>query len=300
MITVSTLNNTPAGTAATATTTGNTLGQDEFLTLLVAQLQNQDPLNPTDATEFTAQLAQYSQLEQLFNLNDAMDGLTAAQASSQKVSALSLIGKEVVVEDSHFPFDGAPTRIGYRVDGPATDISLQIRNSAGATVATIKATETGPGEHFLTWNGLDQNGVPLPDDTYQLAVTAKSASADATVTVAPLVRTTVTGVDLSGSEPLVVTRTGEFLVSAIRGVYEGEATTTAATATAAKETASPTAATESGTANGDAAADTAGSAADLGDESVPAPTGDEPAAAATTLAGDPAGAIETVNGTTAK
>ena len=180
MITVSALNNTAAGTAATAAKTDNTLGQDQFLTLLVAQLQNQDPLNPTDATEFTAQLAQYSQLEQLFNLNDAMDGLTAAQTSSQKVSALSLIGKEVVVEDTHFPFDGAPTRIGYRVDGPATDISLQIRNSAGATVATLNAGDTTPGEHFLTWNGLDQNGAPLPADTYQLAVTAKGASADAT------------------------------------------------------------------------------------------------------------------------
>ena len=298
MITVSALNNTAAGTAATAAKTENTLGQDQFLTLLVAQLQNQDPLNPTDATEFTAQLAQYSQLEQLFNLNDAMDGLTAAQTSSQKVSALSLIGKEVVVEDTHFPFDGAPTRIGYRVDGPATDISLQIRNSAGATVATLNAGDTTPGEHFLTWNGLDQNGAPLPADTYQLAVTAKGASADATVTVAPLVRTTVTGVDLSGSEPLVVTRTGEFLVSAIRGVYEGEATAAAAT-TAAEETASPIAATESGTAAGDAAAETAGGAADLVDEGVPTPTGDEPAEAATTLAGDLAGAIDTGTGTTA-
>ena len=298
MITVSALNNTAATPAATAAKTDNTLGQDQFLTLLVAQLQNQDPLNPTDATEFTAQLAQYSQLEQLFNLNDAMDGLTAAQTSSQKVSALSQIGKEVVVEDSHFPFDGAPTRIGYRVDGPATDISLQIRNSAGATVATLNAGDTTPGEHFLTWNGLDQNGAPLPADTYQLAVTAKGASADATVTVAPLVRTTVTGVDLSGSEPLVVTRTGEFLVSAIRGVYEGEATT-AATATAAEETAGPLAATGSGTAAGDAAAETAGGSADLVDEGVPAPTGDEPAEAATTLAGDLAGAIDTGTGTTA-
>ena len=298
MNTVSALNPAAASAAATAAKTENTLGQDEFLTLLVAQLQNQDPLNPTDATEFTAQLAQYSQLEQLFNLNDAMDGLTAAQTSSQKVSALSLIGKEVVVEDTHFPFDGAPTRIGYRVDGPATDISLQIRNSAGATVATLNAGDTTPGEHFLTWNGLDQNGAPLPADTYQLAVTAKGASADATVTVAPLVRTTVTGVDLSGSEPLVVTRTGEFLVSAIRGVYEGEATT-AATATAAEETASPIAATVSGTADGDALAETAGDSADLVDEGVPAPTGDEPAEAATTLAGDLAGAIDTGTGTTA-
>jgi flagellar basal-body rod modification protein FlgD len=293
MNTVSALNPTAAGMAATAATPENTLGQDEFLTLLVAQLQNQDPLNPTDATEFTAQLAQYSQLEQLFNLNDAMDGLSAAQTSSQKVSALSLIGKEVVVEDTHFPFDGAPTRIGYRVDGPATNISLQIRNSAGATVATLNASDTTPGEHFLTWNGLDQNGAPLPADTYQLAVTAKSASADATVLVAPLVRTIVTGVDLSGSEPLVVTRTGEFLVSAIRGVYEGEAAaTTADIAPAGEET-------EAAAATGDLPADTGASDTATADELPPDGTGEDTVAAAAPPTNDQAGAIGTATGATA-
>ncbi len=282
--------------AATAATPENTLGQDEFLTLLVAQPQNQDPLNPTDATEFTAQLAQYSQLEQLFNLNDAMDGLTAAQTSSQKVSALSLINKEVVVEDSHFPFDGAPIRIGYRVDGPATDISLQIRNSAGATVATLNASDTTPGEHFLTWNGLDQNGAPLPADTYQLAVTAKSASADATVLVAPLVRTIVTGVDLSGSEPLVVTRTGEFLVSAIRGVYEGEAAATTADIAPAGE---ETEAAEATAATGEQPADTGAGDAATTDELPPDAAGEDTVAAAAPLTGDQAGAIGTATGATA-
>ena len=296
MNTVSALNPTAAGMAATAATPENTLGQDEFLTLLVAQLQNQDPLNPTDATEFTAQLAQYSQLEQLFNLNDAMDGLTAAQTSSQKVSALSLINKEVVVEDSHFPFDGAPTRIGYRVDGPATNISLQIRNSAGATVATLNAGDTTPGEHFLTWNGLDQNGAPLPADTYQLAVTAKSASADATVLVAPLVRTIVTGVDLSGSEPLVVTRTGEFLVSAIRGVYEGEAAATTADIAPAGE---ETEAAEATAATGEQPADTGAGDAATTDELPPDAAGEDTVAAAAPLTGDQAGAIGTATGATA-
>lgn len=296
MNTVSALNPAAASAAATAAKTENTLGQDEFLTLLVAQLQNQDPLNPTDATEFTAQLAQYSQLEQLFNLNDAMDGLTAAQTSSQKVSALSLINKEVVVEDSHFPFDGAPIRIGYRVDGPATDISLQIRNSAGATVATLNASDTTPGEHFLTWNGLDQNGAPLPADTYQLAVTAKSASADATVLVAPLVRTIVTGVDLSGSEPLVVTRTGEFLVSAIRGVYEGEAAATTADIAPAGE---ETEAAEATAATGEQPADTGAGDAATTDELPPDAAGEDTVAAAAPLTGDQAGAIGTATGATA-
>ena len=207
-------------TTATKTSTSNTLGQEQFLTLLVAQLQNQDPLNPADATEFTAQLAQYSQLEQLFNLNDAMDNLATAQTNSQKVAALSLMGKEVVVEDSEFSFDGTPTQLGYAVDGPASEITLQIKNSAGAIVATIQASETGKGEHFLTWNGTDSSGNALAPGEYRVVINAKSASADATVEVSPLVRTKVTGVDLSGSDPMIITKTGEFTIASIHGVYD--------------------------------------------------------------------------------
>ncbi len=238
-------------TASTTTKTSasNTLGQEQFLTLLVAQLQNQDPLNPADATEFTAQLAQYSQLEQLFNLNEAMDGLATAQTNSQKVSALSLMGKEVLVADSAFSFDGTPTQIGYTVDGQASAITLQIKNSAGAVVATIQATETGEGQHSLTWNGMDSNGNLLTPGTYKLVVNATSASADATVTVSPLVRTQVTGVDLSGTDPLIVTQTGEFTIANILGVYDGGEETTEETNEETATTADETAATSSTTAS---------------------------------------------------
>jgi flagellar basal-body rod modification protein FlgD len=100
-------NTTAASSAATtsAATKSKTLGQTDFLNLLVAQLKNQDPLNPSDPTEFTSQLAQYSQLEQLFNLNDSMGNLTTAQNNSQRLSSLALIGQEVVVEDSDFALE---------------------------------------------------------------------------------------------------------------------------------------------------------------------------------------------------
>jgi flagellar basal-body rod modification protein FlgD len=156
------------------------------------------------------------------------------------------MGKEVLVEGSEFSFDGTPTQIGYKVDGQASDISLMIKNSAGAIVATIDATETGEGQHFLTWNGSDNNGNPLAPGTYKVVINATSASADATVVVSPLVRTKVTGVDLSGAEPLIVTQTGEFTIANILGVYDGsestaedsEETETTDTATASSNTAS--------------------------------------------------------------
>ena len=261
MTTVSALNGSSNIATAASASKKNALGQDQFLTLLVAQLQNQDPLNPTDPTEFTTQLAQYSQLEQLFNLNDAMDNLTNAQTSSQKISALSLIGKEVVVEDSKFSYDGTTAKIGYMVDGTASDISLQVQNSSGKTVATINASDTSQGEHYLSWNGLDKNGVKVEAGTYSLVISAKSGNDASTVSVSPLVRAKVTGVDLSGSDPMIVTANGEYRISGIHGAFDvsSSSTTTDSTTTTNSETTSQqtaTAASES-TAASTAAATTA-------------------------------------------
>ena len=263
MTTVSALNGSSNIATAASASKKNALGQDQFLTLLVAQLQNQDPLNPTDPTEFTTQLAQYSQLEQLFNLNDAMNNLTDAQTSSQKIAALSLIGKEVVVEDSKFSYDGTTAKIGYMVDGTASDITLQIQNSTGTTVATIKASDTSQGEHYLSWDGLDKNGLKVEAGTYALVISAKSGDDASTVSVSPLVRARVTGVDLSGSDPMIVTATGEYRISGIHGAYDAsQSTASGSTTTSAPETVSQqTAATDSGTIAASAAAAIAAAAA---------------------------------------
>jgi flagellar basal-body rod modification protein FlgD len=138
MSTIPGISSTPPSATTTAKA-DQALGQDQFLTLLVAQLENQDPLNPTDATEFTAQLAQYSQLEQLFNLNDSMDELTNATSKSQSISALNLIGQDVVVEGNGFTLGDSPVDLGYKIDGTVTDLALTIKNGTGKIVATIAA-----------------------------------------------------------------------------------------------------------------------------------------------------------------
>lgn len=215
-----------AATAATAAKTAatskkNALGQEQFLTLLVAQLQNQDPLNPADPTEFTAQLAQYSQLEQLFNLNDSMDQLAVAQNNSERLSALSLIGQDVVVEDSTFTLGSDPVQIGYKIDGTVASANLVIQNSTGKTVATLAASDLSQGNHFLTWDGKDTSGNAVDPGSYSITIGA-SNSAGESATVAPLVRAEVTGIDLSGSEPMIVTGSGEYKISSIYGAYDSK------------------------------------------------------------------------------
>jgi len=223
MSTISGVSSTSSSTTSSTDST-QALGQEQFLTLLVAQLQNQDPLNPADATEFTAQLAQYSQLEQLFNLNDAMDELTATTSKSQSISALNLIGQDVVVEGDTFSLGEEPVDIGYKIDGSVSSVTVTISNSSGKNVATISADELAEGNHFLTWDGKDADGKSLPSGTYSFSV--KATSEDSSATITPLVRTAVSGVDLSGSEPLVATDSGTYGLSLIYGAYEGEADTT--------------------------------------------------------------------------
>ena len=198
---------------------GQTLGQNDFLTLLVAQMQNQDPLNPTDSTEWTSQLAQYSQLEQSMNLNTTMDKLVEGQKSSERLSALSLIGKQAVVEGSTFQLGDGSVEIGYRVDGTAGDIQLHIEDSNGRRVSTLYPADRTSGNHFLTWQGMDENGQHLPAGEYSIVVEAQSTEGG-TVGVSPLVRTDVTGVDLGESGAMLLTDVGEFSLSDIYGVYD--------------------------------------------------------------------------------
>jgi flagellar basal-body rod modification protein FlgD len=211
---------TTANQANKANDSGQTLGQQDFLTLLIAQMQNQDPLNPTDSTEWTSQLAQYSQLEQSMNLNTTMESLLAGQKTSERLAALSLIGKEAVVEGSTFNLGESSTEIGYRVDGTAGEIQLHIQDSNGNRVATLNPTDRTSGNHFLTWQGLDENGEHLPAGKYTIIIEALSNEAEGTVGVTSLVRTDITGVDLDTNGTVLLTNAGDVPLSGIHGIYD--------------------------------------------------------------------------------
>jgi flagellar basal-body rod modification protein FlgD len=119
------------------------MGKDDFLTLLLTQLQNQDPLNPTDSTEYTAQLAQFSSLEQLSNINDNLEYLHLFQASINNAQAVTFIGKEVM----------------------ALGNEIQVNE-------TIEQGAMDAGRQTVIWDGTDQNGNPVADGNYTFEVMA--------------------------------------------------------------------------------------------------------------------------------
>lgn len=224
---MSTIQEISQAQSATATTSSastssaqDIMGKQDFLTLLVAQLQNQDPLNPDDPTEFTAQLAQFSSLEQLFNLNDSMKNLVTSNANSDKFATLQTIGKDVVYQGSKFEYDGEePIELGYMLDGNASEVQITIQKD-GATVATLDGTELNEGNHFVTWDGLNTDGDPAGSGSYSIAITAKAKEGES-VAASPLLKSEVTGVDLTGDYGgQLLTKAGEVSFTAILGVYE--------------------------------------------------------------------------------
>lgn len=198
------------------------LGKEDFLTLLVAQLQNQDPLNPNEPTEFTAQLAQFSSLEQLFNLNESMDSMAASFANSDKMGALETIGKDIAYQASSFEYNGQPVEIGYSLDSTATDVTLYLQQN-GSTIKILEPEDLTAGNHFITWDGTTESGGVAPYGEYSIVIQAK-AGTDSTVAAAPLIKAEVTGVDLSGDGGgTLQTTAGEIGYNAIIGVYDRNA-----------------------------------------------------------------------------
>ena len=207
-----------AGKAASSTE--DIMGKEDFLTLLVAQLQNQDPLNPDEPTEFTAQLAQFSSLEQLFTLNDTMKNLATSNANPDRFATLQTIGKNVVYQESSFDYDGKdPIELGYQLDGPAAEVQLTIKKD-GAAVAVLDGTELTKGNHFLSWDGLDDNGDPAGSGSYNVSISVKAGEGES-VAGSPLLKSEVTGVDLTGEYGgKLLTKAGEVAFTSILGVYD--------------------------------------------------------------------------------
>lgn len=198
---------------------GSVMGKEDFMMLLVAQLKNQDPLSPDDPTEFTAQLAQFSSLEQLYNLNDSMESLAASNADSDRLSTLGTIGKDVAFEGDKTTFSGDPIEFGYSLSGPASAVTISLQQD-GATLATLNGSDLTKGNHFLTWDGLTDDGSPAPIGDYDIVIDAQSAS-ETPILATPLIRSVVTGVDLAGSAGgTLVTLAGEVAFNKIIGVFE--------------------------------------------------------------------------------
>ncbi len=152
------------------------LGRDAFLTMLVAQLQNQDPLNPMDGTDFSAQLAQFSQLEQLMNLNDSMETLTTSFLSDSDKDLIGYVGKQVTGEVNTMQVAEGEVSGGFFSLSEPADVVVEIVDSSGMTVKRLGQGTKNAGSHVISWDGTNEEGTAVDDGTYTFNVLANTGS----------------------------------------------------------------------------------------------------------------------------
>jgi flagellar basal-body rod modification protein FlgD len=198
------------------------LGKDDFLNLLIAQLQNQDPLNPTEGTEFTAQLAQFSSLEQLSNINGNLENMELFQASMTNSQAVSYIGKEITARGNSIQLtQDQPVPCNFELEADAEIAVISIYDSAGGFLSMF---ETGPltaGRQTGVWDGTDSNGNRLPDGIYSFEVQAADADNQG-VDVTPLISAVVTGVSFKDNKANLVTELQTIAIEDVMDVSEAD------------------------------------------------------------------------------
>ncbi len=150
------------------------LGREDFLTLMMAQLKNQDPLNPMDGTDFSAQLAQFSSLEQLINLNDTMGTLKSSFDKGNESDVTSLVGKEATGNvDSIELANGQAFGGVYNLTAPG-DVMVTIYDSDGNEVRSLYPGQQDSGNYNIAWDGTDNGGNVVPDGSYKFTVMANT------------------------------------------------------------------------------------------------------------------------------
>jgi len=193
---------TTANNAAGRINAGQTMlasNFETFLSLLTAQLKNQDPLSPVDSNQFTAQLTQMAGVEQQLLTNELLKGMLAAQGGGLG-DAADFIGKEATAAWPATRFQDGQASWSYELAGNAASATLQVVNGAGQVVWQGDAPDKTTGVHDFTWDGeTTTGGNAQEDEVYTLKVVAKDAAGgdlDAQV----LTRGRVSGVEMYDGE----------------------------------------------------------------------------------------------------
>ncbi|MBD9484390.1 flagellar hook assembly protein FlgD [Pseudomonas sp. PDM14] len=155
------------------TTQNKELGKNEFLNLLVAQLNNQNPLEPQGNGEFIAQLAQFSQVEGIQELNTSMTSLLSGYQSSQALQASSLVGRKVIIPSEKAVVDTSETFKGSVVlPVTSSNVYVNVYDSTGAVVNRVNLGQQSAGNVSFMWDGKDSSGKVMPPGTYKFEAQA--------------------------------------------------------------------------------------------------------------------------------
>src|SRR5690606_14713231 len=197
--------------------------QERFLTMLITQLQNQDPLNPMDNDKITSQVAQLSTVTGINQLNQTLLALSGQLDVSQSMQAANLIGKEILVPGTAVRVGTGEqgtqvTHFGMELLSDAVGVKVDILDGAGRVVRSMELQNQAAGVHSLQWDGLDEVGANVPDGRYSVRVSAFDA-AEQPVSVGSLTSGKVSSIASSnGAVMLDLGLAGSFALNDVRKI----------------------------------------------------------------------------------
>jgi len=174
MSTIAALTDNLNASAGSASVTKNEAGsEDRFLKLLVAQMQNQDPMNPLDNAQVTSQMAQINTVSGIDKLNKTVAGLNSQLVQLQALQGATLVGRDVTVSGDRLAVADGVAVGGFDLNAAADSVKVDILNAAGRLVTTLDLGAQGSGRHAFEWPaGTVQDG-----DGHRFRVQATSGSA---------------------------------------------------------------------------------------------------------------------------
>ena len=200
--------NLPAGVPAyepikQTPTSANSIGsstkdvQDNFMKMLMAQIQNQNPLDPAKPSEFTSQLTQLNTVQGIGDLNASVKSLLGQIQGSDFMGMSQVVGRNALVPGSEFAFYGQPTVLGGELSSNALNVRAVISDANGVTVDEVSLGPVQAGPVRLQWDGLLGDGRMAEPGAYQLKLQAV-ASEGGQMTVQTFVQSAVASVGREG------------------------------------------------------------------------------------------------------
>ena len=185
---------TAATTAASPTATQNELGAaDRFLKLLVAQMKNQDPLNPLDNAQVTSQMAQISTVSGIEKLNKSIERMSSGFAQAQTMQGAALVGHDVLIEGQKLVLDEkGVTSGGFELAGAADNVRIEVLSGAGAVLDTFDLGAEGAGRHAFNWK-LKAGMKPEAVDSFRVTAVHRAAPVASTPLMHDRVQAVITG-----------------------------------------------------------------------------------------------------------
>lgn len=198
---VSSVSASSLSSATTASTSSSSIDTGDFLSILVSQLQNQNPLDPTDTTEFTNQLMSYASYDQQVETNNQLSQLVSTLNSMTAGSVIGYLGQSVEAYGDTTELQDGKATWGYSLNSAASEVTIKIKDENGSVVWE-GAGETAAGKHTFEWDGTTSSGAQLTDGKYTIEVEAKD-SAGNSVYGTTSISGVVSGIDSSSGVTLL-------------------------------------------------------------------------------------------------